>query len=186
MYSQCRIVCEIWWTFFLILYGTVLAALEAKSQSPIYNAIEHLFERKHHQVGIRNDSSIVYLISKPIISVYITECDRLALVYDKYRSTVFNQKTHYVCILLLDQNTASVYIMTGIEETKPVQISQEPTKQGAAVEGAILQSGWVLQWQCKQSSSQCIWAHILNVVINNGFSISLTNDSCISKCSKMP
>lgn len=76
--------------------------------------------------------------------VDITEIDSLAQVYDKFGSAVFNQKahkTHYVYILLLDQNMATVYIMTDMQGAKPVQSSQEPIRQAAAVEGAILQPG---------------------------------------------
>ncbi|KAB5581978.1 hypothetical protein PHYPO_G00181860 [Pangasianodon hypophthalmus] len=40
-----------------------------------------------------------------------------------------------------DQNMASVYIMTDMQGAKPVHISQEPIRQAAAVEGAILQPG---------------------------------------------
>lgn len=73
--------------------------------------------------------------------VAITEFDSLAQVYDKYRSAVFSHKTHHVCILLLDQNMASVYIMTDMQGARPVQISQEPIRQAATVEGAILLPG---------------------------------------------
>ncbi|KAF7710727.1 hypothetical protein HF521_009599 [Silurus meridionalis] len=40
-----------------------------------------------------------------------------------------------------DQNMASVYIMTDMQEAEPIQISQEPTRQAAAVERPTLQSG---------------------------------------------
>lgn len=46
-----------------------------------------------------------------------------------------------VCILFLDQNMASVYILNDVQDPKLVQISQEPIKQAASVEGAILQLG---------------------------------------------
>lgn len=53
----------------------------------------------------------------------------------------FSVRKHIVCILLLDQNMASVYIMTDMKGARPVQISQEPIRQAAAVEGAILLPG---------------------------------------------
>ncbi|XP_017317356.1 signal-induced proliferation-associated 1-like protein 2 isoform X2 [Ictalurus punctatus] len=42
---------------------------------------------------------------------------------------------------LRNQNMATVYIMTDMQGAKPVQSAQEPIRQAAAVEGAILQPG---------------------------------------------